>query len=98
MSLVVDDLAARTPGKKSLAMAAFARALRALPTIICDNAGLDSADVVSRLRAAVAAQPETSAAGIDVVTGSLGDMKQVGWTGKGPQPGAAPPAPPACPR
>jgi hypothetical protein len=28
-------------GKKSLAMQAFARALRALPATICDNAGLD---------------------------------------------------------
>ncbi len=28
-------------GKKSLAMSAYARALRALPATICDNAGLD---------------------------------------------------------
>ncbi len=40
MARVVDDLAARTPGKKSLAMAAFGRALRQIPTIICDNAGV----------------------------------------------------------
>lgn len=39
MARVVDDLAARTPGKRSLAMAAFARALRQIPTIIADNAG-----------------------------------------------------------
>ena len=39
MARVVDDLAARTPGKKSLAMAAFGHALRQIPTIICDNAG-----------------------------------------------------------
>jgi T-complex protein 1 subunit beta len=39
MARVVDDLAAHTPGKKSLAMNAFARALRQIPTIICDNAG-----------------------------------------------------------
>lgn len=30
-------------GKKSLAMEAFARALRQLPATIADNAGLDSA-------------------------------------------------------
>lgn len=41
----------RSPGKRSLAMEAFARALRALPTTICDNAGLDSADIVATLRA-----------------------------------------------
>lgn len=43
MAQVVDDLAARTPGKRSLAMAAYARALRQIPTIICDNAGEKSA-------------------------------------------------------
>lgn len=36
---MVDEAAARTPGKRSLAMAAFARALRSIPTIISDNAG-----------------------------------------------------------
>ena len=41
----------RTPGKKSLAIDAFAHALRAIPTIIADNAGLDSADLVAQLRA-----------------------------------------------
>jgi hypothetical protein len=45
MAKAVEDLAATTPGKKSLAMGAFARALRALPATICDNAGLDSAEV-----------------------------------------------------
>lgn len=78
MSLVVDDLAAKTPGKRSLAMEAFARALRALPTIICDNAGLDSADIVSRLRAAHAAAPDACRAGIDIEKGTVGDMQEVG--------------------
>ncbi|GFH09627.1 uncharacterized protein HaLaN_04805, partial [Haematococcus lacustris] len=41
MAKAVEELAARTPGKKSLAMLAFARALRTLPATICDNAGLD---------------------------------------------------------
>ncbi len=31
--------AARTPGKRSLAMEAFATALRSIPATICDNAG-----------------------------------------------------------
>lgn len=38
-------------GKESLAVEAFARALAQLPTYICDNAGLDSAEIVSKLRA-----------------------------------------------
>ena len=36
-------------------MEAFSRALRQLPSIIADNAGYDSADLVSQLRAAHAA-------------------------------------------
>jgi hypothetical protein len=93
MARVVDDLAARTPGKKSLAMAAFGRALRQMPTIICDNAGLDAAEIVSQMRAAHAADPDTTAAGVDVVTGSVGDMQQVRLEGRpvgGAQPGGAP--------
>ena len=34
-----------TAGKAALAMEAFARALRQLPTIIADNAGLDSSEL-----------------------------------------------------
>eukprot|EP00887_Chlorella_sp_A99_P007942 scaffold12.g7942.t1 len=78
MARVVDDLAARTPGKRSLAMAGFARALRQIPTTISDNAGLDSAEIVSQLRAAHAAEPASSTAGVDVITGGVGDMRQRG--------------------
>lgn len=65
-------------GKKSLAMEAFARALRQLPTIICDNAGLDSADIVATLRAAHGADPESTHMGVDVIAGGAGDMSQLG--------------------
>lgn len=41
----------KVEGKISFAVEAFARALIQLPTIICDNAGLDSAEIVSRIRA-----------------------------------------------
>ena len=51
MARAVEEAAKTTPGKRSLAMEAFARALRALPTTICDNAGLDSAEIVATLRA-----------------------------------------------
>lgn len=52
MSNAVDEEARRTAGKKALAVEAFAIALRQLPTILADNAGLDSADLVAKLRAA----------------------------------------------
>ena len=52
MANAIEDEARRTVGKKQLAMEAFARALRQLPTIIADNAGLDSADIVRGVQAA----------------------------------------------
>ncbi|KIY44232.1 t-complex protein 1 subunit beta-like protein, partial [Fistulina hepatica ATCC 64428] len=52
MSCAVDSEAHKTKGKKAIAMEAFARALRQMPTILADNAGYDSSDLVSRLRAA----------------------------------------------
>jgi T-complex protein 1 subunit beta len=65
----VDKLARSTPGKKSLAIESFASALRAIPTIIADNAGLDSADLVAQLRAEHT--KDDSNAGIDVITGAV---------------------------
>lgn len=50
MAKAVEELAAKTPGKRALAVEAFARALRQIPTIIADNAGYDSADLVSEVR------------------------------------------------
>jgi T-complex protein 1 subunit beta len=52
MAMAVYALAAKTPGKESMAMEAFARALLQLPVVIADNAGYDSAQLVSELRAA----------------------------------------------
>lgn len=51
MANAVTLLANETPGKESIAMEAFARALRKLPTIIADNAGFDSSELISQLRA-----------------------------------------------
>ena len=52
MANVVSKLAQETPGKESIAMEAFARALRKLPTTIADNAGYDSSELIAQLRAA----------------------------------------------
>lgn len=77
MARAVDDLAATTPGKAAIAMEAFARALRQIPSIICDNAGLDAAAMVTALRAALGRDPE-SRHGVDVMTGGMGDMRELG--------------------
>ena len=48
----VEEEARTVAGKRALAVEAFARALRQIPTILADNAGYDSSDLVTRLRAA----------------------------------------------
>ena len=63
-------------GKQALAMEAFSRALRQLPAIIADNAGLDSSELITQLRAAHAAG-QTSA-GLNVIDGTVGDMWSLG--------------------
>ena len=52
MSCAVDEAARKVVGKKAIAAEAFGHALRQIPTILADNAGYDSSDLVSRLRAA----------------------------------------------
>lgn len=51
MAQAVSTLAQKTPGKESIAMESFANALRKLPTVIADNAGYDSSELISQLRA-----------------------------------------------
>jgi T-complex protein 1 subunit beta len=76
MAAAIDRAAEETPGKKALAMAAFARALRQIPSIIADNGGLDSAELVTRLRAAHARGD--SSFGLDMAASGVGDMKALG--------------------
>ncbi|KAG8577913.1 hypothetical protein GDO81_010325 [Engystomops pustulosus] len=78
MANAVSDLAKRTPGKESVAMESFAKALHMLPTIIADNAGYDSADLVSQLRAAHSEGKSTC--GLDMKNGIIGDMAELGIT------------------
>lgn len=51
MANAVEAAAAQTPGKEARAMESFAHALRQLPSIIAENGGFDSAQLVSELRA-----------------------------------------------
>jgi T-complex protein 1 subunit beta len=63
------SLHGRPPGKKSHAIDAFSRDVQAIPTIIADNVGLDSSELISQLRAGH--QKENSATRIDVISGSV---------------------------
>ncbi|CAJ0963516.1 unnamed protein product, partial [Mesorhabditis belari] len=76
MSTAVTVEAQKVAGKEALAVEAFARALAQLPTIICDNAGLDSAELVTRLRAEHANGRHNM--GIDVENGTVTDVVALG--------------------
>lgn len=76
MAAAIDQEIPKTAGKAALAMEAFSRALRQLPTIIADNAGFDSSELVTQLRAAHARGEKD--AGLDMVQGEVGDMMKLG--------------------
>lgn len=76
MANEVDNLAKQEKGKESLCIEAFAKALRQIPTIICDNAGYDSSEIISNLKKEI--NDGSTTAGIDIVKGGVGDMKELG--------------------
>lgn len=78
MAVAVSNAALNTPGKEAVAMEAYARALLQLPTIIADNAGYDSAQLVTELRAAH--NKGQSTMGLNMDKGEIGDMLQLGIT------------------
>jgi T-complex protein 1 subunit beta len=95
MSCAVDEEARKVKGKKAIACEAFGRALRQIPTILADNAGYDSSDLVSRLRAAHYEGQADAGLGKDLSAqqrqfliilhpdmdlGSIGSMRKLGIT------------------
>lgn len=73
MSLAVDELAKGLAGKQAIACEAFARALRALPTIIAENGGYDAAELVQNLKSEVFNGKKS--AGINMFTGKVDCME-----------------------
>ncbi|KAF8607686.1 hypothetical protein BDV93DRAFT_487497 [Ceratobasidium sp. AG-I] len=78
MSCAVDEEAKKIEGKKAIAVEAFGKALRQIPTILADNAGYDSSDLVARLRAAHHAGKSES--GLDMNAATIGSMHELGVT------------------
>lgn len=76
MAKAIDEKIPTVAGKAALAMEAFSRALRQLPTIIADNGGYDSSEMVTQLRAAHARGEKT--AGLNMKDGTVGDMQTLG--------------------
>jgi T-complex protein 1 subunit beta len=76
MALEVEQLALNEKGKESIAIEAFARALKQIPMIIADNAGFDSSELISNLKNSI--HNGSTTAGININDGTVGDMKELG--------------------
>jgi len=78
MAHAVTELANKTPGKEAVAIESFAKALRQLPTCIANNAGYDSTELISKLRASHTEGKSTY--GLNMDMGQVGDMAEMGIT------------------
>jgi len=72
MAQAVQALVEKHGGKEQHAIQSFANALRQLPTIMADNAGLDSADLIANLRSHHAEGSSTM--GLDLYNGCVACM------------------------
>lgn len=75
MARAVTEVVKDTAGKEQLAVEAFARALAQMPTIIADNGGYDSSELVTQLRAAHYQGNKYS--GLNMDNGTVGNMKEL---------------------
>ena len=76
MASAVFELASKTEGKQALAVEAFGKALASIPTVLADNGGFDSAELVSQLRAHHARGSHKM--GLDLFQGEVADMQAAG--------------------
>ena len=67
------------PGKLQLVLAAFAKALEIIPRQICDNAGLDSTDVLNKLRMKHATGEKWYGVDVDGTSGVRDNMDAFVW-------------------
>ena len=67
------------PGKLQLVIAAFAKALEIIPRQICDNAGLDSTDVLNKLRMKHATGEKWYGVDVDGTSGVRDNMDAFVW-------------------
>lgn len=67
------------PGKLQLIIAAFAKALEIIPRQICDNAGLDSTDVLNKLRMKHAIGEKWYGVDVDGTSGVRDNMDAFVW-------------------
>ncbi|KAH8835632.1 chaperonin Cpn60/TCP-1 family [Flagelloscypha sp. PMI_526] len=66
-------------GKQQLIISAFAKALEIIPRQICDNAGLDSTDILNKLRMKHASGEKWFGVDVDGATGVRDNMEAFVW-------------------
>jgi T-complex protein 1 subunit beta len=74
MSAACLELAQNIKGKEALAVQSYARALRQLPTIIAENGGYDSTELVQNLEVELREKKDS---GLDMTNGIVGSMEKL---------------------
>jgi chaperonin GroEL (HSP60 family) len=75
LSLALTKFGSRVGGREQLAIEAFAKATEIIPWTLAENAGLDSINVLIKLRSEHEGKKRKTA-GIDVTTGNVKDMQR----------------------
>jgi thermosome len=76
VALRLREYAATVGGREQLAVEAFAEAVEVIPWTLAENAGLDSLDIVMKLRATPAKGKRNKALGLDIPSGKIKDMSR----------------------
>ncbi|KAL9716309.1 T-complex protein 1 subunit eta [Leucoagaricus gongylophorus] len=79
LSALIRSYALSIPGKLQLVMVAFAKALEIIPRQICDNAGLDSTDILNKLRMKHAKGEKWYGVDVDGVEGIRDNYETFVW-------------------
>ena len=79
LSAYIRKHALSIPGKLQLIIAAFAKALEIIPRQICDNAGLDSTDILNKLRMKHANDGKWFGVDVDGPSGVRDNMDAFVW-------------------
>ncbi len=74
LALKLRDYATSVGGREQIAIEAYAEALEVVPTTLAENAGLDPIDILIDIRKAH--KNGQVSAGVNVITGKVGDMKK----------------------
>lgn len=78
MAIAVEEKASTVRGKQALAIEAYARALRQIPTIISDNGGYDSSELIQALK--VELKSGKTKSGLNMKDGTIASMEELGIT------------------